>query len=193
MTHFCPPGLGQIMMHTVDCIHEIIEFIEQLLSVRLPFSCFKAVFVNESYADFLSFAGVSIFSVGLLYSEKIIDQVPKTMRKFPFWIKSFDVFLERQGCQNSILCVRRNNLGFFLKNPNSNFFRTLCKKLSASCQNCLLRDHENSGVGQKTLTSSLRNSKSRKKIYILRQWFFFRKMLPRKITNQELPVSAPPV
>ena len=52
MTHFCPPGLGQIMMHTVDCIHKIIEFMEQLLSVRLPFSCFKAVFVNESYADF---------------------------------------------------------------------------------------------------------------------------------------------
>ena len=81
MTHFCPPGLGQVMMHTVDCIHEIIEFMEQLLSVRLPFSCFKTVFVNESYADFLSFAGVSVFSVGLLFSEKIIDQVPKTMRK----------------------------------------------------------------------------------------------------------------
>ncbi len=81
-THFCPPGFSPFLNSISESVHEMAEILEQILCTRVPFRCFKTVFVDEAYSDCLSYAGLSIMSVTLLHSDRIIDQVPHTLRKF---------------------------------------------------------------------------------------------------------------
>ncbi|KAK6179586.1 hypothetical protein SNE40_011910 [Patella caerulea] len=74
VTHFCLPHLSGILKHTTSYIHEAFEFYEELLSSRYPYSYYKQVFVDESYADAMSYATMTIFSTNLLHSSRIIDQ-----------------------------------------------------------------------------------------------------------------------
>nr|NVI78967.1 TBP-associated factor 2 [Cucujiformia] len=55
-------------------------FYEETLSNRYPYSCYKQVFVDETAEDFRSYATMSIFSVNLLHSAVIIDQVYESRR-----------------------------------------------------------------------------------------------------------------
>ena len=89
ITHFCSPGLSAALTSTVENVVDCIEFLEQHLSSRLPFQQFKTVFVEEAFTQCLPFAGMCIGSVALLHTEKIIDQVPHTLRKFTTPIRSF--------------------------------------------------------------------------------------------------------
>ncbi|KAF7285639.1 hypothetical protein GWI33_010292 [Rhynchophorus ferrugineus] len=75
VTHFCLPGLLPLLKVTTRYMHEAFEFYEETLSNRYPYSCYKQVFVDESYEDFHSYATMSILSVNLLHSAVIIDQV----------------------------------------------------------------------------------------------------------------------
>ncbi|MGH0121812.1 UNVERIFIED_CONTAM: hypothetical protein FKN15_068798 [Acipenser sinensis] len=42
-------------------LHEIFEFFEEILTCRYPYSCFKTVFVDETYVQVSSYASMSIF------------------------------------------------------------------------------------------------------------------------------------
>ena len=76
VTHFCLPQLMPLLQHSTETCHEIIEFFEEILSFRFPYSCYKQVFVDEAYQDSQPFASVGIFSVNLLYSKIVLDQTP---------------------------------------------------------------------------------------------------------------------
>nr|NVI78952.1 TBP-associated factor 2 [Cucujiformia] len=60
--------------------HEAFEFYEETLANRYPYSCYKQVFVDETDEDYRSYATMSIFSVNLLHSAVIIDQVYESRR-----------------------------------------------------------------------------------------------------------------
>ncbi|XP_052258217.1 transcription initiation factor TFIID subunit 2-like isoform X2 [Dreissena polymorpha] len=74
VTHFCLPHLKSILKHTTSYLHESFEFYEELMSSRYPYSCYKQVFIDESYEEAQSFATMTIFSTSLLHSSRIIDQ-----------------------------------------------------------------------------------------------------------------------
>jgi len=78
VTHFCLPKLMPILKHTVKNLHQAFEFYEELLSSRYPYSCYKQVFVDQSYVESSSFATMTIFTTNLLHPPRVIDQVPKT-------------------------------------------------------------------------------------------------------------------
>ena len=59
---------------------QAFEFYEELLSSRYPYSCYKQVFVDQSYVESASFATMTIFTTNLLHPTRIIDQVPKTQK-----------------------------------------------------------------------------------------------------------------
>lgn len=74
VTHFCLPHLRTILKNTTAFIHEAFEFFEELMSSRFPYSCYKQVFVDESFMECTPYATMSIFSTSLLHSSRIIDQ-----------------------------------------------------------------------------------------------------------------------
>jgi len=80
VTHFCLPELMPLLEHTTSTCHEIIEFYEEILGFRLPYSCYKQVFIDEAYQDVQPFASVGIFSTNLLFSKIILDQTPMTRK-----------------------------------------------------------------------------------------------------------------
>ncbi|XP_049585994.1 transcription initiation factor TFIID subunit 2 isoform X1 [Syngnathus scovelli] len=80
VTHFCLPQLLPLLKHSMSYLHEIFEFYEEILTCRYPYSCFKTVFVDESYVQVSSYASMSIFNTNLLHSAMIIDQTPLTRR-----------------------------------------------------------------------------------------------------------------
>lgn len=75
VTHFCLPGLLPVLKNTVQYVHEMLGFYEELLSTRFPHSSFKLVFVDHAYQDVCSYSTLGIVSTNLLYSPRVIDQV----------------------------------------------------------------------------------------------------------------------
>ncbi|KAJ8032786.1 Transcription initiation factor TFIID subunit 2 [Holothuria leucospilota] len=80
VTHFCLPGLKSILMHSTAFLHEAFEFYEDTLAATYPYSCYKQVFVDEAYEEYLSYATMSILSTNLLHSKHIIDQTFSSRR-----------------------------------------------------------------------------------------------------------------
>ncbi|CAH1772868.1 unnamed protein product [Owenia fusiformis] len=74
VTHFCLPHLKPLLQHTTAFLHEAFEFYEELMSIRYPYSCYKQVFVDQTYDDAQSFATLTFLSSNLLHSSRIIDQ-----------------------------------------------------------------------------------------------------------------------
>lgn len=60
VTHFCLPHLLPVLKATSKWIPETFEFYETILSTRYPYSCYKQVFVDESFSEVASFATMSI-------------------------------------------------------------------------------------------------------------------------------------
>ena len=79
-THFCLPGLVPLLKHTVATLHEVFDFYEDILSARYPFSSFKTVWIDQSYAEFQSYSSLVLFSVSLLFSKRIIEQTMDTRK-----------------------------------------------------------------------------------------------------------------
>ncbi|XP_076340940.1 TATA-box binding protein associated factor 2 isoform X2 [Tachypleus tridentatus] len=74
VTHFCLPHLKGILTNTTSFLHEAFEFFEELLSSRYPYSCYKQVFVDETYVESAPYATMTILDTTLLHSRHIIDQ-----------------------------------------------------------------------------------------------------------------------
>ncbi|KAF0749584.1 Uncharacterized protein FWK35_00021467, partial [Aphis craccivora] len=75
ITHFCLPGLSELLPTAAKYTHEALEFYEDTLSNGYPYSCYKQVFVDETPTDYASYASMGIMSVNLLHPKQIIDQV----------------------------------------------------------------------------------------------------------------------
>ena len=82
VTHFCLPHLLPLLKFTVKWLEECFQFFERALKSKYPYSCYKQVFVDESYNQFASFASMSILNTNLLTSSAIIDQVYITRKVF---------------------------------------------------------------------------------------------------------------
>lgn len=80
VTHFCPPGLLPLLKNSVQFIHEVFGFYEELLSSRFPYGSYKLVFVDQCYNLASSYSTMGIFSVELLHSPRVIEQVFSTRR-----------------------------------------------------------------------------------------------------------------
>ncbi|CAG2104136.1 unnamed protein product [Medioppia subpectinata] len=80
VTHFCLPHLLPLLRETCAFLHEAFEFYEELLSSRYPYSCYKQVFVDESYEESQSYATMTVLSTNLLHSRHIIDQTYHSRR-----------------------------------------------------------------------------------------------------------------
>ena len=80
VTHFCLPHLLPLLRDTCSFLHEAFEFYEELLSARYPYSCYKQVFVDQTYEKSQPFATMTILSTNLLHSRHIIDQTYVTRR-----------------------------------------------------------------------------------------------------------------
>ena len=80
VTHFCLPHLLPLLKFTSKWLHECIVFFESNLRTRFPYSCYKQVFVDESYSEFTCYASMSILNTSLLTSSAVIDQVYLTRK-----------------------------------------------------------------------------------------------------------------
>ncbi|XP_035219613.1 transcription initiation factor TFIID subunit 2-like [Stegodyphus dumicola] len=80
VTHFCLPRLLPLLKHTTNFLHEAFEFYEELLSSRYPYSCYKQVFVDESFQDARPYATMTVLNTNLLSSPQIIDQTYMSRR-----------------------------------------------------------------------------------------------------------------
>ncbi|KAF0292861.1 Transcription initiation factor TFIID subunit 2 [Amphibalanus amphitrite] len=80
ITYFCLPNLLPQLKHTAKFMHATFEFFEEVLANRFPYSCYKQVFVDETYEDVSSYATLSILSVNLLCPPQVIEQVYETRR-----------------------------------------------------------------------------------------------------------------
>ena len=75
VTHFCLPHLLPLLKFTTKWLEECFKFFEGRLKAKYPYSCYKQVFVDESYYPFASYASMSILNTNYLTSSAIIDQV----------------------------------------------------------------------------------------------------------------------
>ena len=62
-------------VYTTKWLEECFKFFEGRLKAKYPYSCYKQVFVDESYYPFASYASMSILNTNYLTSSAIIDQV----------------------------------------------------------------------------------------------------------------------
>uniref|UniRef100_A0A7E4VJ80 Transcription initiation factor TFIID subunit 2 n=1 Tax=Panagrellus redivivus TaxID=6233 RepID=A0A7E4VJ80_PANRE len=84
----CPPPYLNIMKHTVAQIGRVFEFFEELLSSRFPFPCFHMVFVYKLPDDYVSYTGLALLPVDILYNKKVIDVVLQTRKHIVHGIAS---------------------------------------------------------------------------------------------------------
>ncbi|CAC5377567.1 TAF2 [Mytilus coruscus] len=133
VTHFCLPHLTEILKHTTGYIHEAFEFYEELLSSRYPYSCYKQVFVDESFIDMDPYATMTIFSTNLLHSSRIIDQTIETRTLMAAAVAEqfFGCFLSMASWPDAWLTVgiAKYLAGLFIKNKfGNNEYRYLVSK-----------------------------------------------------------------
>lgn len=78
ITSFALPSLLPLVVHTTATVDHVFEFFEELLSCRFPYSSYKQVFVDQASDEVISFTGMTILSVNILYHKKILDTVQET-------------------------------------------------------------------------------------------------------------------
>ncbi|VDM41643.1 unnamed protein product [Toxocara canis] len=78
ITSFALPSLTALVKHTASTVDRVFEFFEELLSCRFPYSSYKQVFVDQAAETVISFSGMAILSVNILYHKKILDTVQET-------------------------------------------------------------------------------------------------------------------
>lgn len=99
VTNFCLPGLLNNLRSPAHYVHESLEFYEETLASRFPYSGCKLVFVDETAKDVSSYATLSILSTNLLYPPQIIDQVYITRKALSLAVAEqfFGCFIVRQS------------------------------------------------------------------------------------------------
>ncbi|KAL3115808.1 hypothetical protein niasHT_007813 [Heterodera trifolii] len=78
--NFVVPELIPLLKHTMKSLNRIFVFFEELLSCRFPYSTYWQIFVDQTPDEVTSFAGLTIFSIRLLYHKKILDMVQGTRK-----------------------------------------------------------------------------------------------------------------
>uniref|UniRef100_A0A914UPH0 Transcription initiation factor TFIID subunit 2 n=1 Tax=Plectus sambesii TaxID=2011161 RepID=A0A914UPH0_9BILA len=76
VSSFALPGLGSLVKHSAANLDRVFEFFEELLSCRFPFGSYKQVFVDQATDEVTAYAGLTIFSLSVLYHKKVVDLVP---------------------------------------------------------------------------------------------------------------------
>jgi len=74
VTHFCLPGLKSQLAHTIAVYSAISDFAKRILATDFPFPSHQLVFVDEEPSPLVTYAGMSMMSVHLLSSARIIDK-----------------------------------------------------------------------------------------------------------------------
>ncbi|KAL7642103.1 UNVERIFIED_CONTAM: hypothetical protein RMT77_007977 [Armadillidium vulgare] len=119
ITHFCLPELLPVLKATSKHLHQAFEFFEELLSTRYPYSCYKQVYVDEAYKDLQSYSTMSIVSVNLLCSTRIIDQVYITRKALVLSVAQqfFSCFISRFSWSDAWLTcgISRYLMGLYVK------------------------------------------------------------------------------
>ncbi|KAI6236574.1 Transcription initiation factor TFIID subunit 2 [Aphelenchoides besseyi] len=80
LTSYTYPELTSILEHTVSGLPQILSCFEETLSCRFPFPSYKQIFIDNVPEDVISYAGLSIFSINILYHKKILDLVQSTRK-----------------------------------------------------------------------------------------------------------------
>jgi hypothetical protein len=69
---------SNLLSSTISITNEIFKLYETILGYPYPYNTYKIIFMNDTYCNCMSFAGITIFNVNYLYDLSIIDQVYKT-------------------------------------------------------------------------------------------------------------------
>ncbi|PAV72478.1 hypothetical protein WR25_05891 [Diploscapter pachys] len=86
VTSFALPGLVSLVKHTTFPVGKIMEYFEELLSCRFPYPSYKLAFVDKSPDEVTVYAGLTLFSVNVLYHKKIIDAVQESRQLLAFGV-----------------------------------------------------------------------------------------------------------
>ncbi|KAJ1521858.1 hypothetical protein ONE63_002203 [Megalurothrips usitatus] len=99
VTHFCLPQLLPLLKVSAKYMHEALEYYEETLSTRYPYTCYKQVFVDETPDEVSAYATMSILRVDLLHSSAIIDQTYITRKAMALAIAEqfFGCFISMQN------------------------------------------------------------------------------------------------
>ena len=62
MTHFAIPGVIDQLILTTQTTHQVIEYLEDLLSARFPYALYKQVFVEKLPEKTSSYASMTLFN-----------------------------------------------------------------------------------------------------------------------------------
>lgn len=71
-------GLDKLAEASCEFLSECVDFYEELLTFKFPYSNYKQVFVDQAYEPCQSYATMSICCTNLLHSKHIIDQTFET-------------------------------------------------------------------------------------------------------------------
>ncbi|KAI6236127.1 TATA binding protein associated factor [Aphelenchoides besseyi] len=102
LTSYTLPGLKSILEYTVTSLPRILSCLEETLSCRFPFPSYKQVFIDNVPEEVISYAGLSIFSINLLYHKKILDAVQSTRQIMALGLSSqfFGCFVNAADFKN---------------------------------------------------------------------------------------------
>ena len=66
VTHFCLPHLLPVLKNTVRQLYEVFEYYETILATQFPYTCYKQVFVDESFDEMTSYSTMAVLNTTLL-------------------------------------------------------------------------------------------------------------------------------
>lgn len=133
IVHFVLPTLKSLLLDTCAHTHKIFEYYEELLSSRYPYPTYKQVFVDQLDCKYQSFATLSVFSINLLHSKKIIDQTFLTRKVIARAIAEqfFGCFISMQSTNDAWLTrgiAEFLAIDYYKKAFGNNQYRYLVKK-----------------------------------------------------------------
>ncbi|XP_055350566.1 transcription initiation factor TFIID subunit 2-like [Paramacrobiotus metropolitanus] len=73
MVHYCLPKLLPLLKHSISFLHQSFEFCEEYLACGYPYPVYKQVFVDETFADIMSYASMSVINCSFLFPKSVIE------------------------------------------------------------------------------------------------------------------------
>lgn len=71
---FSFPQFKNLMASTCAFTHRIFEYYEALINSRYPYPLYKQIFVHNLETKYIAYASMSIFSINILHSFRVIEQ-----------------------------------------------------------------------------------------------------------------------
>ncbi|KAI6238248.1 TATA binding protein associated factor [Aphelenchoides fujianensis] len=99
---FALPGLKPALENTVASLPQILSCMEEGLVCSFPYASYTQVFIDNMPEEVIYYAGLSIFSVNLLYHKKILDAVQATRQLLALGVASqfFGCFVNPSDFKN---------------------------------------------------------------------------------------------